>query len=233
MIILFALFCVIGVMGGLGWYLRVLGEKWKLWEVWLSFCALIFGAALGYQICPQRWSEFSMVLSSLFGGAAMSSFVLLRASGKKLGLKSFDKSIFPLILVVTIAQIALSTAWVALLNQLVPDLPPQTLVESFGRSTSLERASLFFLIVAWAPLTEELMVRGFLWGALEGDWKKRALISGIVFGFLHFDNLYAVFPLTIYGFMLGWLRWKSKSLWAPTLSHIGNNLVVLMSVLWA
>ncbi|MEC7984761.1 MAG: type II CAAX endopeptidase family protein [Myxococcota bacterium] len=231
MIVLLALIGLIALSGVFGWYLRVLGAQWHYWEAWVAFFLWMFASALGFKVCPNRWFEFEMILASLFGGSAMSAFVLFRADGRSLGLNALKRNIFPIIVGVTIVQILISTLWVSLLQYWSPELPAQSLLSDFEQSTSLKRWSLFFMIVVWAPFIEELMIRGFFWGALKVGWKYKALITGLIFGFLHFDTPYSIIPLSAYGFMLGWLRWKSDSLWASTLSHTAHNLIVLVSVL--
>ena len=43
------------------------------------------------------------------------------------------------------------------------------------------------VVVLWVPLTEEFLIRGYLWKCLAHLTKnKRILVTGVVFGFLHF-----------------------------------------------
>ena len=86
------------------------------------------------------------------------------------------------------------------------------------------------MIVAWAPIIEEILMRGFLWEAIKRSPTEKIIITGILFGMLHIDNLYSVLPLCIFGFMLGTLRERSGSIWAPMIAHFLNNTIVLINI---
>ena len=82
------------------------------------------------------------------------------------------------------------------------------------------------------PIVEETLFRGLLFGAFEkrlGLWT--IPVTAVVFAAFHLDFIY-FFPLAVVGLLLGWTRWKSGSIWIPTILHIMiNGLAVSVLVL--
>jgi membrane protease YdiL (CAAX protease family) len=91
------------------------------------------------------------------------------------------------------------------------------------------------LIVAAAPLSEEIFFRGFMYAGLRRRlpiWAA-ALISGAVFGLLHYtdpDSIGVVPQLAVLGVLLAWLYERTGSLWPPILLHVVNNGIALAIV---
>lgn len=97
---------------------------------------------------------------------------------------------------------------------------------------------LFYLaIVILAPLTEEVVFRGFAFTGLahgqSGPWKA-IIITSLAWGALHVQygwrELLTILGL---GIVLGWLRARSGSLWLPMLVHLVNNFVSMLALEWA
>ncbi len=90
----------------------------------------------------------------------------------------------------------------------------------------LYNALMLFWLVVYAPVVEELVFRGFLlqrWGVKWG--LRRGLIaSSLLFGMLHPNNPVG---LTLFGFIMGLLYLRSRSLWIPILCHSLNNLTAV------
>lgn len=88
---------------------------------------------------------------------------------------------------------------------------------------------LAFAIVVTAPVCEELIFRGYLWKAAEsslppvGVW----LLTSLAFAAYHLNPLHVLVVLPI-GLFLGWLRWRSGSIWPSMLAHFTNNLLALL-----
>jgi membrane protease YdiL (CAAX protease family) len=83
------------------------------------------------------------------------------------------------------------------------------------------------LVTVIAPIAEELFFRGYFFGALRnwrGPWLA-ALLTGIVFGAIHYGSAPDVFllPLAILGFMLCIVRWRTGSLLPCIALHAINN----------
>lgn len=83
------------------------------------------------------------------------------------------------------------------------------------------------LVTVIAPIAEEILFRGFIYGALRnwrGPWPA-ALATGVVFGAIHAGGTEPVFlvPLAILGFMLCVLRERTGSLLPCIALHALNN----------
>ena len=90
----------------------------------------------------------------------------------------------------------------------------------------LYNALMLFLLLVYAPVVEELVFRGFLlqrWGA---KWGLRwgLIASSVLFGVLHINNPVG---LTLFGFVMGLLYLRSRSLWIPIICHSFNNLAAV------
>ena len=164
------------------------------------------------------------------GGCGVLSFVFFRCSLQSLGIRRFPLQFTPWILLVAMIQIAVSTLWVLLCTYFVGTIEKQEFVQEFLTSSPYERWAFTFVIIAWAPIIEEVLMRGFLWEAIKRSTTEKIMISGILFGMLHIDNVYSVLPLCVFGCMLGVLRERSGSLWAPMLAHFLNNSIVLINI---
>ncbi len=87
------------------------------------------------------------------------------------------------------------------------------------------------LIVFAAPISEEVCVRGMLFGGLRERLPRipAALIGGLIFGGLHaLTGISAVPPLILFGFLLCLLYEKTGSIVPGILLHMLNNSVALL-----
>ena len=92
-------------------------------------------------------------------------------------------------------------------------------------STSTEALLVVGGAVLMAPLVEELVFRGFFQGQLEAgyhDATKAVLISAVVFTVLHLNPWWAL-QIYLLGVVLGYLAWRTGSIWPPFLVHAANN----------
>lgn len=82
-----------------------------------------------------------------------------------------------------------------------------------------------------APITEEMLFRGFLFTGLRGRFglAPALLLSSLAFALIHF-NPYAFPALLALGALLAWLFDRSGSLWLPIAFHMTINIVTLL--LW-
>jgi ABC-2 type transport system permease protein/sodium transport system permease protein len=93
--------------------------------------------------------------------------------------------------------------------------------------------------VAVVPaVVEELFFRGYLFTALERSLRPRnvILLSAVLFGLFHVlmtDVLVPekVIPTTLMGLALGWVRWRSGSIWPGVLLHMAYNGSVVLFAL--
>ena len=95
---------------------------------------------------------------------------------------------------------------------------------------------IFISLAISAPLFEELIFRGYILDCLRTNYSDLFSIfaSGLLFGFLHWEPLFGFFDLyqtgaaTLGGFLYGWLRIKTGSLWPSIICHsIWNGSIFL------
>jgi len=75
-----------------------------------------------------------------------------------------------------------------------------------------------------APLAEELVFRGLLYGWLAGRWGAgvAVIVSSIAFAAAHVELAHVVLVLPL-GLVFGLLRWRTGSLWPSLAAHMANN----------
>jgi sodium transport system permease protein len=89
---------------------------------------------------------------------------------------------------------------------------------------------LFGLIAVLPGICEELMFRGFLFRFFENKNKWFAIwISAALFALFHLDP-YRFLPVLFLGVILGWLMFKTNSIFPSMLSHAMNNATALVLV---
>jgi len=75
-----------------------------------------------------------------------------------------------------------------------------------------------------APLVEESIFRGLLYGWLAGRWGGAVawIASSLAFAAAHMELAHVILVLPL-GLWFGWLRWRTGSLWPSLVAHIMNN----------
>ena len=96
-----------------------------------------------------------------------------------------------------------------------------------------ERADLLVAVASSAPVVEELVFRGLLYGWLEGRWGSRVafVVSSLAFAAAHIELKHVVLVLPL-GFVFGWLRRRTNSLMPSVAAHIVNNGFALAAAAW-
>jgi hypothetical protein len=83
------------------------------------------------------------------------------------------------------------------------------------------------------PFCEEAIFRGAFQGRLESRGPARAIIaSSLVFAFVHLNPLHFL-PILLIGFALGWVTWRTQSLWPAILWHVLNNSAAILMLYFA
>ena len=120
---------------------------------------------------------------------------------------------------------AFTLVWVAILG-VSPD--DTKLPDELGvKDSTYALLAVAFLVAVVAPMAEEFFFRGFFYGTLrnwKGPWPA-ALLTGLVFGAIHFGSAEAAFllPLGFFGFSLCLLRERTGSLYPGIALHCMNN----------
>jgi membrane protease YdiL (CAAX protease family) len=89
---------------------------------------------------------------------------------------------------------------------------------------------LMFGIVVLAPLGEEILFRGFLQKFLEEHWQdvtRAVLVTSLFFAIIHLNPFWLI-QIYMLGVILGFLAWRTGSIWASFILHAANNLVALL-----
>ena len=83
---------------------------------------------------------------------------------------------------------------------------------------------IFATVAISAPILEEILFRGIILdGFLKNYSPTKAIIwSAIIFGLIHM-NPYQFIGATLVGILMGWIYWRTKSLWLCILIHFINN----------
>ena len=109
--------------------------------------------------------------------------------------------------------------------------------EGMKQAMEISRAPGLFLISLLvmgllAPVVEELVFRGLLFGWLAGRWggAVAAGVSSLVFAAAHLEPAHIALVLPL-GLLFGWLRWRTGSLLPSMVAHIVNNSFAVMASL--
>jgi membrane protease YdiL (CAAX protease family) len=110
-------------------------------------------------------------------------------------------------------------------------LQPEGMKQVLDIVRDLHQLALSLLLLAvLAPLVEELVFRGLLYGWLAGRWGKNVgwIVSSLAFAAAHTEpaHIVLVFPL---GLLFGWLRQRTDSLLPSLVAHIANNGLALVA----
>jgi uncharacterized protein len=102
----------------------------------------------------------------------------------------------------------------------LPDTTPKTAVPQ------IHRLLMTVVFVGVAPLTEELIFRGFLLQRWATKWglTTALILSSLVFGLLHAN----VVGLSIFGLVMAVLYVQTRTLWVPIAAHAFNNAIALV-----
>ena len=117
-------------------------------------------------------------------------------------------------------------------NGWIPEIPVQQILQVISKTRSAWVLALAAIVaVVAAPISEELLFRGFLQPAL-GRWTGRwlaILLSAAFFAAAHMD-LYAMPLLLVLGIALAYVYDRTRSLAAPVALHMAFNGITLLSV---
>jgi membrane protease YdiL (CAAX protease family) len=84
-----------------------------------------------------------------------------------------------------------------------------------------------------APVVEELVFRGLLYGWIAGRWNSLAawLVSSLLFAAAHMEPAHVILVLPL-GLLFGWLRRRTDSLLPSMIAHILNNGFALLAAVY-
>lgn len=182
-----------------------------------------------------------------FGYAVLASSVLTiflvliylkirKISLKEVGFISTTPKAFAFVAIVTVLLLGFQLFYDVIINLIGANANEQAelLVAIFGKDTT-GLLTLFITVVILAPFLEETLFRGLLFNYLDKHtgFNTAALISALVFAFLHLNTFY--FPVfIIIGYVLAYSYKKYESIWPPIALHALNNgiftLILILNI---
>jgi membrane protease YdiL (CAAX protease family)/uncharacterized RDD family membrane protein YckC len=148
---------------------------------------------------------------------------------RQLGLRRFARSALGLAAVTYVAYLVFAVIYNGIVDPEQEDITRELGFDEGGFGAVAAGA----LVVAAAPLSEEIFFRGFMYGGLRRRlpvWAA-AVMAGAVFGLLHYtgpDSVGVVPQLAVLGVILAWLYERTGSLWPPIILHVFNNSIALV-----
>jgi membrane protease YdiL (CAAX protease family) len=100
----------------------------------------------------------------------------------------------------------------------------QAVQKAVGEATTLQSALVIGFLTVSAPITEELLFRGFVLTRLVERWGARVaiVVSALAFGAVHLEPWQAVFAALLGGYF-GWLAVRTRSVLPCIVGHLANN----------
>lgn len=100
---------------------------------------------------------------------------------------------------------------------------------AFSAQDTIQGIIVLIVIIIGAPLVEELLFRGVLFEELNRivSVKTTIILTALIFGLYHFNILQT--PNTFFmGLVLAYVYYKTKTIKAPIIVHLTNNLLATM-----
>jgi CAAX protease family protein len=216
--------------------------RWKPWMAWAALVAAFGGALFGALVigvigsaAGSSFTDPSPAVSiaatiaqdlAFIGAALLFANISARPLPEQFGLR--PTRFWPAVgwmAAAFAAFYAFTLVWVAILG-VSPD--DTKLPDELGvKDSTYALLAVAFLVAVVAPMAEEFFFRGFFYGTLrnwKGPWPA-ALLTGLVFGAIHFGSAEAAFllPLAFFGFSLCLLRERTGSLYPGIALHCMNN----------
>ena len=142
------------------------------------------------------------------------------------------------LLIGIVALVALVVAWDVVSRAIGRDIAPGFMVDVL-KSAQADGA-LWLLVIAFsvaAPVTEELMVRGFLYRGWSESFLGPAgaiVLSSLVWTAMHaqYYDWFLFSEVLSIGLLLGYMRYRSHSTWLTIIMHGINNFAATLQTIW-
>jgi uncharacterized protein len=130
-----------------------------------------------------------------------------------------------------LAAAAMDLLTIALSRPVVPEF----MIEVYESAGFLPL--LWFALIVVAPVTEEIVFRGFMFTGLENlkiGPRGAILVTAVCFAIIHLQyDLYGIVLILVIGLLLGLARWKTGSLWVCIWLHAVLNTVATIQAHYA
>lgn len=117
----------------------------------------------------------------------------------------------------------------ALQNTAILENAMELMENAFSAQDTIQGIMVLIVIIIGAPLVEELLFRGVLFEELNRivSVKSTIILTALIFGLYHFNILQT--PNTFFmGLVLAYVYYKTKTIKAPIIVHLTNNLLATM-----
>jgi membrane protease YdiL (CAAX protease family) len=209
---------------------------WTVRDTWIGFALFIVffvGIGLAPQLLPKDgWIDtvWLLIYQPLQFIPILILLRLRRATWADLGLRKAQPNVMALGCGLIVLLLGLN-----LVNNLIMvALGVEIQAEQFsGLLASLDQPAIFLVTgILFAPLFEEAIFRGFLFGGLRQKlgWVKAAFISSAIFAVGHL-SIAALIPTFALGFLFSYLYQKSNSIWPAIILHMLINSVSLCALM--
>lgn len=104
-------------------------------------------------------------------------------------------------------------------------------LESLRAETFADWIILIFGVVIIAAISEEILFRGFLQVSLEkkGDITRAVILSSVSWTIIHVNPYWAI-QIFITGVIIGFIAWRTNSVYPAIIIHGANNFLSLLSI---
>ncbi|MCK4753915.1 MAG: CPBP family intramembrane metalloprotease [Calditrichia bacterium] len=104
-------------------------------------------------------------------------------------------------------------------------------LDSLKAETSLDWIFLILGVVIIASISEEILFRGFLQVSLErkGDITRAVILSSVTWTIIHVNPYWAI-QIFITGVVIGFLAWRTNSVFPSMIVHATNNFISLLVI---
>lgn len=197
---------------------------WSIRDTWIGF-GLFLLCMIGMGAIPLFFDETGWLMSlyiltyqPIQAIPVFAILILRRAAWTDLGFRKAQPNILALGCGLVIVSFFVNFVNNAIMFAFGAEVQAQQFT---GILAELEHpALLLFTGIGLAPLIEETVMRGFLFGGLRRrlGWLKAALLSSALFGALHL-SIAAFIPTFTLGFLFCYLYQRSNSLWPGIILH--------------
>jgi membrane protease YdiL (CAAX protease family) len=155
-------------------------------------------------------------------------------STRAIGFRRFElKRTIGLLMVATILFFVVLIMAFLILRLLFPELnlEEEQIVSFASASSNIEVVLAFIALVIIAPVTEEAIFRGFMLPPLAKRFGvgMAIFVTSVLFGLIHMQPNVIIMTFVL-GLMLGWLAYKTRSIWPAILFHSLKNLVAFILI---
>jgi len=172
------------------------------------------------------------VITGILGTAAIFGVIKLRRGAsitEYLGLRKLSLKTLLVMVLITLAVIAAVDGLSLLLDD-----PVETNFDTMMYNTSGWPVLFWLAVVVFAPLSEEVLFRGFLFQGLRYSRFGAAgaiVVTSLIWAGLHVQyNLYLMGIIFGMGLVLGYVRLKTESLWSTLFIHGVYNLAAVLAI---